>query len=238
MVTVEPSIASENTAQQNNIWAIELPHGMPKDSHLLPQHSQDLLRAARSGKIYKRHPGPVPMEEDEADSDVVIGDKIEKKDEPPQDNSFVAKAWKQVPRHLEEPDIELLAKRRKGLITATKIATSSTGPSLVKTIVKKVDAVGNEYVQEIFVSQVKQADGEVTSNPSSTAERYIAQNQSPLPKRKGPFRKKIKPVGRGRKKKLLPPSSTPNDSTLGLASNIQFNDVSWVLFTCFCKALY
>ncbi|POS84973.1 hypothetical protein EPUL_004478 [Erysiphe pulchra] len=224
LVTVEPSIASENTSQQNNIWAIELPHGMPKDSHLLPQHSQDLLRAARSGKIFKRNPGPVSNEEEEVDSEVVVGDKVEKKDEPPQDNSFVAKAWKQVPRHLEGPDIELLAKRRKGLITATKTATFSTGPSLVKTIVKKVDAVGNEYVQEIFVPQAKQADGEVTSNQSATAEGYMAQNHSPFPKRKGPFRKKIKPVGRGRKKKLLPPTSTPNDSNVGLAPNIQVNN--------------
>ncbi|RKF55134.1 putative lyr family protein [Erysiphe neolycopersici] len=223
LVTVEPSIASENTTQQNNIWAIELPHGMPKDSHLLSEHSQDLLRAARSGKIYKRHPGPVSIEEEEADSEVIVGDKVEKKDEPPQDNSFVAKAWKQVPRHLEGPDIEYLAKRRKGLIKATKTATLSTGSSLVKTIVKKVDAVGNEYVQEIYVSQAKQADGEVMTNSNSTAEGYVAHNQSPFPKRKGPFRKKIKPVGRGRKKKLLPPTSKPIDSTMGLAPNIQIN---------------
>src|SRR5688500_18305734 len=55
--------------QQNDIWAVELIHGMPKDSNLLAPHSQELLRAARSGRLYKR---PAPEEDTEADADAVL----------------------------------------------------------------------------------------------------------------------------------------------------------------------
>ncbi|KAI6247453.1 hypothetical protein HI914_04287 [Erysiphe necator] len=223
LVTVEPSSAPEHTIQQNNIWAIELPHGMPKDSHLLPQHSQDLLRAARSGKIYKR-PGPVSTEEEEADAEATNGEKVEKKEEPPQDNGFVAKIWKQVPRHLEGPEIEFLAKRRKGLITAAKTSTISATPSLVKTIVKKTDAIGNEYVQEIFVTQGVKAEEEVIPKSNLNSDEQTPQNQSTLLKKKGPVRKKIKPVGRGKKKKSLLPTSAPNDSTICPIQNTQVDD--------------
>ena len=54
--------------QQNDVWSLELIHGMPKDSNLLPPHSQELLRAARSGRLYKR-PAPVENEDDDADAD-------------------------------------------------------------------------------------------------------------------------------------------------------------------------
>ena len=65
--------------QQNDVWAIELLHGMPKDSNLLPPHSQELLRAARSGRLYKR---PAPTEEEDVDAEPTVApDKPEKKEE-------------------------------------------------------------------------------------------------------------------------------------------------------------
>jgi hypothetical protein len=192
---------------QNDIWAVELPHGMPKDSHLLPQHSQDLLRAARSGKIYKR---PAPVEEEEVDPEVVPGDKPEKKDDELKDKGFTAKSWKQIPRHLEASDVEYLAKRRKGVITITARG-SAPGPTLVKTTVKRTDAVGNEYVQDVVVPQGQHVEGEVIAqtvipDPNVDASAALA---TP-PKRKGPVsRKKVKGPGRGRKKKPIAPTSVP-----------------------------
>jgi hypothetical protein len=208
-VTFVPPTTQENTISQNDIWAVELPYGMPKDSHLLPQHSQDLLRAARSGRIYKR---PPPVEEEEADPEAVLGDKPEKKDEDPRDKGFTAKAWKQIPRHMEGPDVEYLAKRRKGLITIASRA-AVTGPTMTKTTVRRTDAAGNEYVQDIIAPKGSQVEGEVIAqtviaDPASTGDGYA--HPTP-PKRKGapPKNKKLKGPGRGRKKKQIAPTSVP-----------------------------
>lgn len=199
--------AAQETTSQNDIWAVELPHGMPKDSHLLPQHSQDLLRAARSGKIFKR---PAPVEEEEADVEAVLGDKSEKKEDDPKDKGYTVKVWKSVPRHLEGPDVEYLAKRRKGLITVAPKAAA--GPTLTKATVKRIDAAGNEYVQDIIVPQGQKVEGDVISqttipDPSANAQEGLL---VPTPhKRKGPPKRKLKGPGRGRKKKPIPPTSAP-----------------------------
>lgn len=207
-VTVAPPQTQESNSSQNDIWAVELPHGMPKDSHLLPQHSQDLLRAARSGRIYKR---PAPAEEEEVDVEALIGEKPEKKEDDPKDRGFTAKAWKQIPRHLEGPDVEYLAKRRKGLITVAA-KPASAGPTLTKATVKRIDAAGNEYVQDVVVSHGEKLEGEVISqttipDPSASG---LGDGFAPTPKRKGPPpRRKPKGPGRGRKKKVIAPTSAP-----------------------------
>ena len=206
-MTVAPPTAQENTTSQNDIWAVELPHGMPKDSHLLPQHSQDLLRAARSGRIYKR---PPPVEEEEADPEAILGDKPEKKDDDPKDKGFTAKAWKQVPRHMEVTDIEYLAKRRKGLVTMSSKAAA--GPTMMKTKVRREDAAGNEYTEDIIVPKGAQVQGEVLAQTvvadSTVADGFA--HPSPI-KRKGapPKKKKQKGPGRGRKKNPIAPTSVP-----------------------------
>ena len=56
-ITIEPNSA-DNKPLDKDAWP-ELP--MPRDSHMLPEHSQQLLRAARSGKLYKP---PAPPEDD------------------------------------------------------------------------------------------------------------------------------------------------------------------------------
>ena len=189
---------------------------MPKDSHLLPQHSQDLLRAARSGRIYKR---PAPAEEEEADPEAILGDKPEKKDDDPKDRGFTAKAWKQIPRHMEGPDVEYLAKRRKGLVTIA--SKTAPGPTLTKTTVKRVDAAGNEYVQDVVVPHGQKVEGEIIAQTTipdpgtsgSLGEGFAAQPTPP--KRKGPIiRKKPKGPGRGRKKKILAPTSVPQNTEI------------------------
>jgi hypothetical protein len=209
-VTVAPPPTQESAASQNDIWAVELPHGMPKDSHLLPQHSQDLLRAARSGRIYKRS---TPVEEEEADVEAILGDKSEKKDDDPKDRGFTAKAWKQIPRHMEGPDIEYLAKRRKGLITSKKAANPLS--TLTKATVKRIDAAGNEYVQDVVVPQGQPVEGEVIAqaiipDPNASATSDGLPVQPTPPRRKGPPpRRKPKGPGRGRKKKQIAPTSAP-----------------------------
>ncbi|RKF79500.1 putative lyr family protein [Golovinomyces cichoracearum] len=221
LVTVDPTAASENNTQQNNIWAVELPYGMPKDSHLLPKHSQDLLRAARSGRIYRCS---VPIEEEEADTEINTSEKPEKKDEAPQNHGFLAKAWKQVPRHLEGADVDYLAKKRKGLKKAPERLTRSLEPTLAKTTVKKVDTPRIEYVPDMLVPQGQQASenlNSMESYPLSTPEDLEAQA---LLKKKGPVRKTLKPVSRGKKKKIIPPTSTPNDSLTEHSINNQAND--------------
>ncbi|KAF2090170.1 hypothetical protein K490DRAFT_7302, partial [Saccharata proteae CBS 121410] len=92
---------------------------MPRDSHLLPIHSQQLLRAARAGRLYK--PPPAPNDDDKENGD----EEEEAKDT---QTGFVAKKWMQIPRHLEEPEPEYLAKRRKGLPSANAGNIASEAP--------------------------------------------------------------------------------------------------------------
>jgi hypothetical protein len=183
---------------------------MPKDSHLLPQHSQDLLRAARSGKIYAKRPAPV--EEEEVDPDVILGDKPDKKEDDTKIQGYTVKTWKQIPRHLEGPDIEYLAKRRKHLKTVNSKPTA--GPTLTKATVKRTDATGTEYLQDVVVAPGQHIEGEVVSqttisDPNAQPVDPYAVAPTP-PKKKGPvIRKKAKGPGRGRKKKQVAPTSVP-----------------------------
>lgn len=220
-------------------WDVELPWGMPKDSNLLPQHAQDLLRAARSGRIYKRS---LPVEEEADEAEGLMGEKPEKKEDTTKDKGFAARAWKQVPRHLEGPDVEYLAKRRKGLQTPAQVSASAGAQDaapMTRTTVKRTDAAGNVYQEVIVVPQGQYVDGEIVTQvpvvdsnaaPANTALPQPAKiiNKKPaVPKgkRKGP--------GRGRKKKILPPTSAPDpaqapsneavkgEHTRGAASSLQ-----------------
>lgn len=200
-----PPPSQENTNAQNDIWAVELPWGMPKDSHMLPQHSQDLLRAARSGKIYKR---PAPLEEEEAEAEI-IPEKPEKKDDDLKDKGFTSKAWKQISRQSDASDFEYLAKRRKGLV-GVAAPGSAPGPTLIKATVKRTDAGGNEYVQDVVVPQGQHVEGEVLSQTVIPGTNPLSAIPTP-PRRKVPTSKKKKKhgPGRGRKKIVVAPTSAP-----------------------------
>ncbi|TEY62253.1 hypothetical protein BOTCAL_0165g00130 [Botryotinia calthae] len=209
-VTVVPPPPQESSASQNDIWAKELPWGMPKDSHLLPQHSQDLLRAARSGKIYKR---PNPMDEEEQDLEAILGDKPDKKEEETRDSGFTARAWKQIPGHQNASDMDFLAKRRKGLGSA--IPKPAPVPTVVQTTVRRTDAAGNEYLEKVIVPHGQTVVGDVVSQ--TTIPDPSAIEGTPF-RRKGPVGKKGKRgPGRGRKKIL--PTSTPNVTSEPLGQN-------------------
>ena len=179
---------------------------MPKDSHLLPQHSQDLLRAARSGKLYGKR--TAPAEEEEIDPEITLGEKPEKKEDDTKVQGYTVKTWKQLPRHMEAPDIDYLAKRRKNIKTVTTKPTAA--PTLTKATVKRIDATGAEYLQDVVVPNGQEIDGEVvaqTTIPDPNA-KPLDPYAAPTPSRKkAPInRKRPKGPGRGRKKKPAPTS--------------------------------
>ncbi|KAF2022214.1 hypothetical protein BU24DRAFT_417849 [Aaosphaeria arxii CBS 175.79] len=138
------------------IWP-ELP--MPRDSHMLPDHAQQLLRAARSGRVFK---APGPPEEDGDDA----GEEKEQKELP---QGFTVKKWVKVARHLEEPEPEFLAKRRKGLPSqystngnANGFAAPVAPPApLRETKVKQLDSEGNVTVYKALVPEGQVVEGEV-----------------------------------------------------------------------------
>jgi hypothetical protein len=178
---------------------------MPKDSHLLPQHSQELLRAARSGRIYKR---PTPAEDEEAET-LELGlaektEKAEKKEEEIEEKGFAAKTWKLLPRHLEGPDTEYLAKRRKGLITPTTSVTVVPGAPVTKATVRRTDAAGNTYVEDLVLKAGDQVtDGEVIAQTTIAPSGGDSGAQTPVKRRPPPPKRKAKGPGRGRKKKVV-----------------------------------
>lgn len=206
-VNVAPSLPQESN-QQADRWAVELPFGMPKESHLLPPHTQELLRAARSGRLYKR---AAPAEEEEPDPEVDAV-KGEKKEWEPPSEGYMVKLWKQVPRTAENPTVSHLAKRHKNTVTLTARAAAApvaAGPTVIRATVRRIDAAGNPYEQTVTLSEGQQVDGEIISTtvvpaPSAAAGALPVQQATPARRRPPPPKRKAKGIGRGRKKGRLP----------------------------------
>lgn len=138
--------ANDNKPVDKDAWP-ELP--MPRDSQMLPLHSQQLLRAVRSGQTVKP-PAPVEddnemKEEEEEVKEVPVG--------------FTVKKFVKVARHLETPEPEYLAKRRKGL--PSQYTNGQTAPALRETKVKKLDADGNVAIYKVLVPEGQAVEGEV-----------------------------------------------------------------------------
>ena len=211
---------------------------MPKDSHLLPPWSQALLRAARMGQVF-RPPAP-PVEEDKEPGDDEDADgEIEP--------GFIATKWGLVPRHLEGPEPEFLAKRRKGLSSLYGTVSGAVGASsqMRKTKIKKTDNEGHEYVLEALVPEGQTVQGEVATEETTLSEApapgtvvegvgvvnaegvVIAGEpvQATPPRRKPPPpKRKAKGPGRGRKKKVAfasgPNGSIPSRDPNGPSSGV------------------
>ncbi|TLS23626.1 uncharacterized protein PpBr36_05662 [Pyricularia pennisetigena] len=217
-VTVAPA-AQVEAHHDNDIWARELPYGMPKDSQLLAPHSLELLRAARSGRLYKR---PAPADDDDAELDA--GPEKADKKEDVSAKGYSVKVWKQVPRNAEGATISYLAKRRKNTVTLKPKAEvlQSTGSSITRATIRRVDAAGNPYEQTITLTEGQPVDGEIISTsvvPMPTVEAALpAQQTTPLRRKPPPPRRKPKGPGRGRKKGRLPlPASTRPPSSVETA---------------------
>ncbi|KAH7037633.1 uncharacterized protein B0I36DRAFT_428221 [Microdochium trichocladiopsis] len=213
------------TVQKNDIWDVELLHGMPKDSNLLPQHTQELLRAARSGRLYKR---PAPADEDDGEPENTAVEKQEKKDgeEDSAEKGFQIKVWKQIPRTAEGATISHLAKRRKNTVTLSSSlpAVAASGPTVTKATVRRVDAAGNPYTQEVTLSEGVAVDGEIISTTVVPAPSGVstgiepAAAATPVRRRPPPPKRKSKGPGRGRKKKLQLPLAPGAAAGAGLAA--------------------
>ncbi|KAH6855209.1 hypothetical protein B0I37DRAFT_442082 [Chaetomium sp. MPI-CAGE-AT-0009] len=205
-VSVAPS-SQQEMAQQSDRWAVELPYGMPRESHLLPPHTQELLRAARSGRLYKR---PAPIEEEDIDAEVDII-KGEKKDSEPPNDGYMVRLWKQVPRNAESQTISHLAKRHKNTVTLSSraIAPQAAGPTVIRATVRRIDAAGNPYEQTVTLGDGQQVDGEIISTtvvpaPAAVQGDVAVQQTTPVRRRPPPPKRKPKGAGRGRKKGKLP----------------------------------
>jgi hypothetical protein len=135
----------------------ELP--MPRDSHQLAPWTQQLLREARRPRLAKR-----PQEPTEDDK------QEEEEEGEPVQTGWQSKKWGQVPSHLEKPEREFLAKRRKGLpslhtqiaLQAANAVVSSTNTR--KTKIMKSDADGKTTVYEVLVPEGQTVEGEVTED--------------------------------------------------------------------------
>ncbi|KAL9584464.1 MAG: hypothetical protein Q9212_002103 [Teloschistes hypoglaucus] len=215
-VSTAPQKDEATADTKDDSFFTELP--MPRDSHLLSPMSQALLRAARSGTSTKKSPTqPLPEEDKEnGEEEEPAGDV---------DSGFMAKRWAAVPRHLEGPEPEFLAKRRKGLPSAYSgsVGQANGAIQMRKTRVRKFDAGGNASVLEVLVPEGQTVEGEVFDEEPSAIEApppgtvvegvgvanaegvIIAGDQmlpTPPKRRPPPPKRKAKGPGRGRKKKV------------------------------------
>lgn len=145
-MTVGPNTI-DNKPIDVNAWP-ELP--MPRDSHMLPDHSQQLLRAARSGRTTKP---PAAPEDDENEL------KDEETEHKEVSVGFTVKKYVKIARHNEAPEPEYLAKRRKGL--PSQYINGQVQAPLRETKVKKLDAEGNIAVYKVLAPEGQAVEGEV-----------------------------------------------------------------------------
>jgi hypothetical protein len=212
-ITIGPN-SIDNKPIDKDAWP-ELP--MPRDSHMLPEHAQQLLRAARSGRTIKP---PAPPEDDDNE---MKDEETEHKEVPV---GFTIKKYVKVARHNETPEPEYLAKRRKGL--PSQYINGHVQAPLRETKVKKLDADGNVAVYKVLAPEGQTVEGEVTPTDAAieavpviaapgtvvegvgvvNAEGIVVANdilqQTPPRRRPPPPKKKVKRAGPGRgKKKVL-----------------------------------
>ncbi|KAJ5152986.1 LYR family protein [Penicillium canariense] len=147
----------------------ELP--MPRDSQLLPAMSRALLRAARAGCIYIRPSGRAAEEEKEEATDAEDQNAATVH---LADRSFISRKWTTLPKHMEPPEVEFLAKRRPGLSslygTSVEAGGAIPGP-MRKTKIKRTDPeTGNISIYEVWVPEGHHIEGEITGDVQMIAE--------------------------------------------------------------------
>ncbi|KAL3454008.1 hypothetical protein BJX65DRAFT_82419 [Aspergillus insuetus] len=145
-------------------------HPMPRDSRLLAPMSRALLRAARSGCIYIRQ-----ASKDFEDEEKEATDPEEQQVLQNTERNFSMRKWATVPKHMEPPEVEYLAKRRPGLpslygATAGIVEGTNGSVPMRKTRFKKVDPVtGNISIYAAWVPEGHKIEGEVTDDAQLTA---------------------------------------------------------------------
>lgn len=144
---------------------------MPPDSHLLPAVSKALLRAARAGCIYVRSSGRSANDEDKEMAD---GEDQGAGTGHSADRSFTSRRWMTLPKNIEPPEPEFLAKRRPGLPSlyggTAAVDGGAPGP-MRRTKFKKVDPeTGNISIYEAWVPEGHLIEGEITGDVQTIAE--------------------------------------------------------------------
>lgn len=134
-------------------------------------------------------------------------EKSEKREEEPAIQGFSIKLWKQIPRNIEGSGLSHLAKRRKGTVTiASKtIEEKTTVPTVTRATVRRIDAAGNPYTEEVTLAEGHQVVGEIISTrievaPAAAAEGFVAPTP-PVRRRPPPPKRKSKAGGPGRGKR-------------------------------------
>ena len=99
----------------------------------------------------------------------------------------------------------------KDLLSSSLPAGAAPGPTTTKATVRRIDAAGNPYTQEVTLNEGQPVDGEIISTtvvaapvPNAAVEASV----TPVRRRPPPPKRKPKGPGRGRKKKLPLPAST------------------------------
>ncbi|KAJ8128126.1 hypothetical protein O1611_g5510 [Lasiodiplodia mahajangana] len=108
------------------------------------------------------------------------------------------------------------AGRSKGTVTLSSDlpAGAAPGPTITKATVRRIDAAGNPYTQEVTLNEGQAVDGEIISTtvvaaPAPTINAEVS--ATPVRRRPPPPKRKPKGPGRGRKKRLpLPAHSHAN----------------------------
>lgn len=212
---------------------------MPRDSQLLTPISRALLRAARAGCTYIRH---VPKTEEEEEKEKEKEKEKEARDEEGDgggeaasasyERTFVSSKWGAIPRHLEPPEVEFLAKRRTGLVSENAGNGASQSLPMRKTKFKKVDPeTGTVVIFDAWVPEGHKVEGEINGNEEVKEEDGTVVNAAPAPgtivegvgivdkegvvvaepeasmvsrkRQPPPPKRKAKGPGRGRKKKVM-----------------------------------
>ncbi|MCJ1248629.1 hypothetical protein MMC30_005847 [Trapelia coarctata] len=220
--TAPPRENSSITNMRNAGWK-ELP--MPRGSELYSPMSQALLRAARMGVVNRPPPPPLEDEKELGEDEDAEGDI---------DTGFVAVKWTQVSKEMEEPEMEFLAKRRKGLpLVYGGLTGSQSNPIQMRKIkVRRINEDGKSYVYEVLAPEGTTVEGEVVEGDEVTTEApapgtivegvgvanaegvVIAGDQvvpTPPRRRPPPPKRKAKGPGRGRKKR---PTGTDGASAI------------------------
>ncbi|MCJ1268743.1 hypothetical protein MMC22_008631 [Lobaria immixta] len=214
VVNAAPQKENSNVVNMRNAGWPELP--MPRDAPLLSPMSQALLRAARMGQVNKAPPPPLEDEKEVGEDEDADGDM---------DAGFVARRWAVVPRHLEGPEPEYLAKRRKGLpsVYGGTAGPQSTSGQMRKTKIRKTDTEGNSSVWDVLVPEGQTVVGEIVEEETSltqapapgtvvegvgvvNAEGVVVAGDRVVPtppkRRPPPPKRKGKGPGRGRRKRV------------------------------------
>ncbi|KAL4805500.1 hypothetical protein BDV18DRAFT_141080 [Aspergillus unguis] len=172
-VSQEPKIESVESEIPGQPGKPSIPeHPMPRDSHLLTPTSRALLRAARSGCIYIRQASK-DFDEDEKET---TDPEEQQAQQQTLERTFSMRKWTTVPKHLEAPEVEFLAKRRPGLpslygATAGTVDGAAASVPMRKTRFKKVDpATGNILIYAAWVPEGHKIEGEITDDAQLTKE--------------------------------------------------------------------